>query len=328
MPAGTVLLPGTEEWLEARKHGLGGTDISAVAGLNPWRTPHDVYLEKRGLVDPQPENEAMKMGKILEPVVLDLYEQRTGYQTEPGRFTVHPSYPWVRGTPDALTLAPDGPLVEIKTAGARQAAKWGEAGTDQIPDHYLLQVQWYLTLTKHQAADIAVLLGGQEFRLYHLAHNPVLEARLLEIGEAFWRDHILAGTPPEIGAGEGAKRWLQQAFPKDDRPELLESNERLDMMALQLAEARRRRDEAALKAEEIENRIKADIGAAAGIAGRNWRATWRAAKASASVNWEAVAGDIALKTGLPEHEYQKIVKFETKPKPGSRRFLFTFSEEE
>jgi len=325
MTAPTVILPGTEEWHAARAQGLGGTDISAVAGLNPWRTPFDVYCEKRGLTERQPENEAMKMGKRLEPVVLDLYEEATGYQTEPGLFTVHPSLPWACGTPDALTLAPEGPLVEIKTAGARQASRWGEPGTDQIPDHYLLQVQWYLTLTKRQAADIAVLLGGQEFRLYHLAHNQALEDRLLEIGEKFWKENVLAGNPPEIGGGESAKRWLQQTFPKDTRPELLTAPPVLDEVASLLDHEISEIDRLEAQAEVHRNIIKQHIADAAGVEGFKWRATWKASKDTAVTDWAKVAWYLSQDNPAAlEIAKQKF----TNNKPGSRRFLFKLNKED
>jgi predicted phage-related endonuclease len=229
------------------------------------------------------------------------------------------------GTPDALTTRPhDDILVEIKTAGARQAAKWGEPGTDQIPDHYLLQVQWYLTLTKRQAADIAVLLGGQEFRLYHLAHNPTLEARLLEIGEKFWKHNVLGVNPPEIGAGKSAAEWLRQSFPREERPELLPSDDNLDLMAVTLKALREQRDAAGTALEAIENQIKQRIADAAGIEGRNWRATWKAAKGTAVTDWPQVALDLAQ--GNPVALQAAKSKFTTN-KPGSRRFLFNFKEE-
>ena len=31
-----------EEWLKVRKLGLGGSDMAAVLGLSPWRSPIDV----------------------------------------------------------------------------------------------------------------------------------------------------------------------------------------------------------------------------------------------------------------------------------------------
>ena len=35
-----------QEWLRERKNYLGGSDLGAIAGLNPYRTALDVYLDK------------------------------------------------------------------------------------------------------------------------------------------------------------------------------------------------------------------------------------------------------------------------------------------
>lgn len=58
-----------EEWLETRRGGIGGSDISAIAGMNPWRSPLAVYLDKRGEIEDGPDNERMYWGRQLEDVV-------------------------------------------------------------------------------------------------------------------------------------------------------------------------------------------------------------------------------------------------------------------
>ena len=34
------------EWLKARQKGIGGADVAAILGINPYRTPLDIYREK------------------------------------------------------------------------------------------------------------------------------------------------------------------------------------------------------------------------------------------------------------------------------------------
>jgi putative phage-type endonuclease len=58
-----------EDWLKHRNKGIGGSDVSAICGLNPWRSPLSVYLEKTGQIEAAEENEAMRWGTLLEPVV-------------------------------------------------------------------------------------------------------------------------------------------------------------------------------------------------------------------------------------------------------------------
>ena len=61
-----------ESWLEARRKGIGGSDISAIAGVNPFKSAIDVFLEKTGRVR-FPENKNMRWGKILEDPVAKEY---------------------------------------------------------------------------------------------------------------------------------------------------------------------------------------------------------------------------------------------------------------
>ena len=127
---------------EGRRLGLGGTDVAAVVGLNPYRTAWDVWAEKVGLVEP-PELDhvpAVRWGKVLEPTIAETWagNDRRVDLVEPGSVLVHPERPWLRGTPDRLAV--DQALVlEIKTAGLRQAPFWGESGTDEIPEPYLAE---------------------------------------------------------------------------------------------------------------------------------------------------------------------------------------------
>ena len=53
-----------DKWLELRRQGIGGSDAAAIMGLNPWKTPMDIWLEKTGefLDDEEPENEKMYWG--------------------------------------------------------------------------------------------------------------------------------------------------------------------------------------------------------------------------------------------------------------------------
>jgi len=60
------------EWLEVRKQGIGGSDISALAGCNPWKSAIHVFLEKTGRFEVEP-NEKMKWGNILEDPVAREY---------------------------------------------------------------------------------------------------------------------------------------------------------------------------------------------------------------------------------------------------------------
>jgi predicted phage-related endonuclease len=39
-------------WLKSRKAGVGGSDMSTILGLNAFKTPYDLWLEKTGRAEP------------------------------------------------------------------------------------------------------------------------------------------------------------------------------------------------------------------------------------------------------------------------------------
>lgn len=324
-----AILPSKREsWLAARRQHVTATDVSAICGINPWRSPLDVYLDKRGLMEPQPENDAMRMGKRLQPVVLDLYEESTGVPIRryaDDELVVCPSLPWAAATPDAMRVADDFRVVEAKTVGERSAAQWGEPGTDDVPDYYLVQVAWQMLVTGRDLADLAALFGGRNFGIYPIRNVGALQNALVERCGRFWREHVEAGVAPEIGAGESAARYLRQQFPRDTRPDLLPSDERLDVLAARLSELRAAFQRYDVESETVENLIKADIGDAAGIQGNGWRATWKATKDTRNTDWRAAALQMMELLGP---DGQQIADAYTTKKPGARRFLFTFKGEE
>ena len=55
-----------EEWLKLRKTGIGGSDAGAVCGLNPYRSPFSVYMDKTSEEVSEDDSEAMRQGRDFE----------------------------------------------------------------------------------------------------------------------------------------------------------------------------------------------------------------------------------------------------------------------
>lgn len=182
-----------EDWLKERMTGLGGSDAAAVLGLSMWKTPMEVYQEKRGELGPQDDNESMLWGRVLEPVIRQQYAERTGRVVRvPDGILRHPVHGFMLANLDGVT--DDGRVVEIKTA--RTGMGWGEAGSDEVPQAYLLQVQHYMAVTGFAVADVAVLIGGSDFRLYEVPADRELQQMMID-GEADFWQRVEQGIPPE-----------------------------------------------------------------------------------------------------------------------------------
>ena len=186
-----------QEWLKERKNYLGGSDLGAICGLNPYRTALDVYLDKTSDNIACETNAAMRWGNLLEDVVAKAYSEDTGYDVEIEPNTIyHPEYKFLGANIDRWADNKRR-ILECKTASFLKAKEWGDLGTDQIPESYLIQNATYSAVCNVPVVDTAVLIGGQDFRIYTYERNRELEHKLIKIACNFWHNHIEKRIPPK-----------------------------------------------------------------------------------------------------------------------------------
>lgn len=241
-------------WLAARRAGIGGSDVAAVLGVSPWATPLDVYLSK---VDPAPDADspAKRRGRRLEPVVIEIYAEETGRRVERVPEIVRGPEPWMLASLDGISHAP-ARVLEIKTASPFVRG-WGESGGDGLPDHYAAQVLWYLAVTGLPAAEVAVLIGSDDFRVYPVARDEELIDHMVARVREFWHRHVLAGVPPPpVTAADCARLW-----PAGDG-QAIEADDATRAAILELAEVRAEARALEARAAGLDARLRAAIGPA------------------------------------------------------------------
>lgn len=301
---------------------IGGTAAAALAGVNPprWAQPIDVYLELTGQAPPKSTSRMMGMGKLLEPVVAGLFTEATGiglrkppttrrtcplctadgHACTAARSSV---YPWAGGHLDRW--AADGLPFEAKWGQGR--SEWGEGlgvGTvaepvlipapyDEsyrpvVPARYAVQVQHYLAVTNRPGAYLAVLLGYGDFRWYVLWRNERMIANLMELEERFYRQHVLAGVPPEPDGSDGYGRHLRSLFAPGEELERVATPEQAaladQLHGLLAEEARVGRAVAAAK-----QRLMLSMGDTTKLVGDGYTISWKPQKPALRVEWEALA---------------------------------------
>jgi putative phage-type endonuclease len=199
------MIPHSEEWHAERRKGIGGSDAPAVLGLSTWATPYRIWCEKLGApIEPVEETEVMRWGRALEPLVLGRYCEITGHAVIHPEFIRNSIHPWLFCNPDAVTVG--NRLVEVKTANTF-AEGWGEPGTDEIPEPYLVQVHHSLIATGLRIADVAVLIGGSDFRIYTVEPDPDIHAAIIERETEFW-DRVQRREPPDpVDLSDAKARW-------------------------------------------------------------------------------------------------------------------------
>lgn len=181
-------------WLHRRTKMIGGSDIAAVLNKSPWKNAYTLWLEKTGQKEPENLDNSMPViiGKMLEPMILAKYEERTGKTLLPKPDIIyHPQCDYLGGSLDGLT---DTCVVEAKSVD--WSPVWGVPGTNQIPLHYNLQCQWYMMITGLPRADVAVLFGKKNIEVYTVEANPRLQEFMFEEAVDFWW-MVETLTPPE-----------------------------------------------------------------------------------------------------------------------------------
>ena len=310
------------DWLGIRKGFVGGSDVAALLGLSPWKTPVDLYLDKTGRVPDEDEaNEAMRLGSYLEDYAARRYAEETGRTVRNFGYMVAKGH----AVADVDRLVGDGDalpahhadirtdtLLECKTAGAF----WDE----EPPLHYQTQVHLYMELTGCRFADFAVvfLAPRRDFRIYRVERDEKIGAALLARIEAFWRDFVEADTPPPAVNLADVRALYPNARPDtpvDASPEVARAVERL-------REIKAREDELDAEAEGLRGAVAAFMGEADTLRiGGAKAVTFKAPKPSLATDWKAVS---AACKGVAA--FDEAVAANTKPREASRRFLLCASK--
>jgi putative phage-type endonuclease len=306
-----------EEWLAERKKGVGGTDVAAIAGLHPYVSATIVWSDKLGLTE-VPENEVMKWGKRLEGAIADEYAEREGCSLIEGKLIKRQrDGVWLMGTPDFLIDGVEKGL-EIKTASS-YAKGWGKGNAD-IPQHYYIQCQWYMMLTGFKRWDLAVLIGGNDYRVYRLVAHPGLQAALARKALDFWKTYVEPQVMPKADASDDYKRVVGEKIPKGGDP-LLASDE-LESIAMELATAKTEATHAEKKVKLLQNQLMEAMknGETDAILGCCWKAKSVKMPGRASTDWKQLIKD--------ENISEETLARHTKVGQSYRVFRFDYQGEE
>lgn len=238
------------EWREARRRGVGSSEIASILGLAPseWSSAFALWWSKReGWTDD--DTTRLRAGRLLEPVVVELWRDRYGdmWDVWPGGLYRHPHLPWMLATPDRNLVrrdaqhraccpvgqtvveddgvehpaecvcdpsdadAPDE-LLELKTSATRDG--WGDEGTDAIPSYYLAQARWQATVMDVPRVRVACMfLPSCEVREYIVERHEGDEAMMKAAARTFL-DLLERGTPPPPDWTASTKRALHRLHPK------------------------------------------------------------------------------------------------------------------
>lgn len=200
------------DWLRVRNYGIGGSDASAILGMNPYKTNIDLFEEKTGRRVPEDISDKpyVKYGTLAEPLIRNLFaldypEYDVAYHEN--RILRSNRHPYMQASLDGELVDMDGRkgILEIKTTNILQSMQY-EKWKDRIPDNYYIQVLHYLLVTGYQFVVLRahlVSIWGNDKRTtakhYFIERSEVEDdlMMLLDEEKKFW-EYVESGRKPPL----------------------------------------------------------------------------------------------------------------------------------
>ena len=247
-----------EEWLKWRKRGIGGSDVSCLLGINKWKSEIELWLDKTNQTNEPPvENEAMEWGNIMEPIIRNHFAEITGKPVvELKAMLQHPEYPFMLADVDGITVDDDNnpAILEIKTASEFKRSDWDEG----VPAYYETQVQHYLCVTGVKKAYVAVLIGGNSFKIYEVDADEEIQSMLIAVEKNFW-NKVQNMIRPEMDGSDAAKDLLDKLYHGGVAETIVMPDDAIEYVDAYI-EACAEEDNAKAKKQDASNHIKEILG--------------------------------------------------------------------
>lgn len=275
------------EWLQSRSQGIGASEVGTILGLNPFETPYQLYLRKKGKAAPQPENEAMLMGHLLEDAVAQRFAIATGVhiiKNTTADFTVlNTARPYMRVSPDRLYWEKgvrhneaNKSVLECKTTAL-------QVDPDNVPKHWFCQLQYQLGVCEYNRGALAwIYLGRREFGMLPVEFDKEFFDFLVGQVDEFWTRYIVGDEEPAAYNVED----VILKYPRHTTGKSIEATNDLIAECAQLREVNDQLKEIKAKKEQLESDIKMAMGDAESIvtSDDSVLATWKSPKPSSKFN--------------------------------------------
>lgn len=217
-----------EKWLKTRDLGIGGSDAGIIMGLNPYKSPYQLWLEKTGQAAPEDlsGNQAVYWGMANEANIAEWFTETTGKKVKRYGTLQSADHPFMIANIDRVVVGENSGL-EIKTAGVKQYRKWKD---DEIPDAYYCQCLHYMAVTGADYWYIAVLLGGNEAKWKWIERNEDDIQTLIAAEKEFW-DLVTTKTAPPVDGSLSCSQALAARYPDSRAEEIALPNEAAELIA-------------------------------------------------------------------------------------------------
>lgn len=257
-----------EEWLEHRRKSIGGSDASAIIGMNGYSSPYTVWADKLGKLPPKEDNEPMRLGRDLEDYVAKRFTEATGKKVRrENNILVNPNIPFAHANVDRMIVGEDAGF-EAKTTSALNTRKFKNG---EYPENYYVQCVHYLMVTGCKKWYLGVLVLGIEFKWFEIERDEG-EIEALKKSEADFWEYVTSKEAPPADGSASTSDTLKTIYPESN-------GETVSLMAFE-DELKQYKHLASLETDykkmkdECANRIKAYMGEAEKGETNNFKVTW------------------------------------------------------
>jgi putative phage-type endonuclease len=248
--------------LEERRLGVGGSEVAAALGKNPYYPARRLYYEKIGKLKPKDlsDNFWVESGTAQEEFIRSWFTKRTGYKVEhSGRFICHQKYHYMYGNVDGIGTDENGDkfVLEIKTTNAFNAKEWKD---DKIPLHYEFQLLYYLILTGCSYGYLYCSIGGREPILKKVELDEPTKEYIINGVRHFWEEYVMKEVEPPVDGSEACEELIEEMFPaviSDNQIQL--ASDKINPMIINREIWKRQIDELNEKVKEVDNFLKATV---------------------------------------------------------------------
>lgn len=201
-----------DDWLEHRRKSIGGSDASAIIGMNKYSSPYTVWADKLGKIPPKEDNEAMRLGRDLEEYVAKRFTEATGKKVRrENNILINPDIPFAHANVDRMIVGEDAGF-EAKTTSVLNLSKFKDG---EYPENYYVQCVHYLMVTGCKRWYLGVLVLGVEFKWFVIERDEG-EIEALRKSEADFWEYVKSGNAPMVDGSDSTSETLKTIYPESN----------------------------------------------------------------------------------------------------------------
>jgi len=204
-----VFESGSPEWHALRSQGVGGSQVGAILGLNPWESAFSMWARQLGLIADRESSLAMRAGNFFEnPVKQFWLAENPGWVLYETGTWQSKELEWCHANPDGILVDENGDLtlLEIKTS---------RYPLGEVPAHYRAQVLWYLWILGLKKAKLVAWVSGSEFEEFDIVYDEFDVQVMVDAVKRWWAC-VENGEQPEWDGSTATYEIVRQLHPDID----------------------------------------------------------------------------------------------------------------